>query len=223
MSQASASSEGQDSSLWEDTAGEPWGPASGGASVASLGWPRGLLHPRRQWPRVLPSGPLGDRPQHPAGAPGLGVAPSHPPQHTQSHAHMRTTPAHHPYTHTHHAPPYTRTVHTTHSPPTLRSEWKPKSSQHTPVTQHCMKGDLQRKGSPSRREISLLGPGADDTPWSRLVPAEGTVCVSAPRPTQSSPGAPGGLSGRGRAQTLPLQVIPNEVCPGNWGMRGQAR
>lgn len=152
---------------------------SGGASAASLGRPHGLLHPRRQWPRVLPPGPLGDRPQHPASAPGL--FPPILPSTTHSHTHTCVPhPAQHPHTHTHTHPPHTHTVHTTHSP-TPRSERKPNSSQHNPVTRHCMKGDLQRKGSLSRREISLLGLGTDNTLWSRLVPAEGTACVGAPR------------------------------------------
>lgn len=142
------------------------------------------------------------------------------------HAHTpHTNPT--PYTHSqhlHHAYARTRT-HTTHSQPTHRSKRKPDSSQHVPKTQHCTKGDLQRK-CPLRRRISLLGEGTDHQLWSRLVsgvagkgvPAEGTVCVGALRPTQNSLDALGGSSN----WALMLWAIPNEVCPGNWGTRGRA-
>lgn len=193
---------GQLESPGDSRPGEPrqplWGGHMGSCTHHGNGLERFLL------------GPSGTGPSTPPVLPAC-VAPSYPPQHTVTRTHVHHTP---PNIHTHaHAPPM-HTVPTTHSP-TPRSERKPNSSQHTPVTRHCMKGDLQRKRSPSRRAISLLGRGTDDTLRSRLVPAEGTVCAAAhtvlPR-----------CSGR-VVQTLMLRAIPNDVCPGNWGMRGQAR
>lgn len=133
------------------------------------------------------------------------------------HAHLTLTA--HAHTHTH-VNVCSRVHAHTHV-----SKGKPDSSS-TSLTQQCGKSNLQR-GSPQKREISLLGAGQTiDLSWEGRggggegVPAAGTACVQ----VFCDPGrAPQMLSEGSSNLTWMLRALPWAVCPGSRGTWGKGR
>ena len=105
------------------------------------------------------------------------------------------------------------------------SKSKPDSSSTSP-TQQCGKSNLQR-GSPLKREVSLLGAGQTiDLSWEGRggggegVPVAGTACVQ----VFCDPGrAPQMLSEGSSKLTWMLRALLWVVCPGRRGTRGKGR